>query len=83
MDSLDVNDMCKGLVTNLNRHFCAWRNHTNAHNQRNNYTVMKLLRNGNSKAKDIKQKSNSGYRTYQAQLMGWMHLIILTRIIHS
>jgi len=44
---------------------------------------MKLLRNGNSKAKDIKQKSNSGYRTYQAQLMGWMHLIILTRIIHS
>jgi len=48
-----------------------------------NYTVMKLPRNGNSKTKKINKKNNSGCRTYQAQLMGWMHLIIFTQIIQS
>jgi len=28
-------------------------------------------------------KNNSVYRNYQAQLTGWMHLIILTQIIQS
>ena len=32
MDSLDINDACKCLITNLKRHFCQWRNHANAHN---------------------------------------------------
>jgi len=31
MDSLDVNDICKSPITNLKRHFCLWRDHTNAH----------------------------------------------------
>jgi len=35
MDSLDVNDTCKGLITNLKRHFRLWQNHTNAHNPQN------------------------------------------------
>jgi len=34
MDSLDVNDTCKRLITNLKVHFCQWRNPTNAHNPR-------------------------------------------------
>jgi len=34
MDSLDVNDTCKGLITNPSRQFCQWQNHTNAHNPR-------------------------------------------------
>jgi len=32
MDSLDVNDTCKRLITILKRHFCLWRNHTNVYN---------------------------------------------------
>ena len=28
MDSLDVNDTCKRLVTNLKMHFCQWQNPT-------------------------------------------------------
>jgi len=31
---LDLNDMCKRLITNLKRHFCQWRSPTNAHNPR-------------------------------------------------
>jgi len=34
MDSLDVNDTCKRLITNLKMHFCQWRNPTNARNLR-------------------------------------------------
>jgi len=34
VDSLDVNDTCKSLITNLKRHFYLCRNHTNAHNPR-------------------------------------------------
>jgi len=53
MDSLDVNDTCKRPSTNLKMQFCQWRNPTNTHNPRkySNYTVIKLSRNGNSKAK--------------------------------
>jgi len=32
--SLDPNDMCQRLITNLIMHFCQWRNPTNAHNPR-------------------------------------------------
>jgi len=42
-----------------------------------NYTVMKLPRNGNINTK-ILTKNNSVYRSYQAQLMGWMHLTIFS-----
>jgi len=34
MDSLYFNDTCERPITNLKRHFCPWRNHTNAHNPR-------------------------------------------------
>jgi len=34
MDSLDVNDTCKRLITNLKMHICQWANPTNAHNPR-------------------------------------------------
>jgi len=34
MDSQDVNDTCKCLITNLKRHFRPRQNHTNAHNPR-------------------------------------------------
>jgi len=39
-----------------------------------NYRIKKLPRrpNGNSKGKKI-NKNNSVYKSYQAQLMGWMH----------
>ena len=48
-----------------------------------NYTVIKLPHNGNSKAKNNYQKNNSVYRSYQAQIMGWMYLIIFSLINHS
>jgi len=44
-----------------------------------NYTVIKLPRNGNSEGKI--NKNNSVHKSYQAQLMGWMHLIF-TQIMH-
>ena len=47
-----------------------------------NYTVIKLPRNGNSKAKKI-NKNNSVHGSYQTQLMGWNHLMIYTQVIHS
>jgi len=47
------------------------------------YTVIKLPRNGNRKAKKINKKYNSVYRSYQAQLMGWIHMTLFTQIIHS
>jgi len=47
-----------------------------------NYTVIKLPSNGNSKTKEINEKYNSVYRSCQAQLMGWKHLITFTQIIH-
>jgi len=50
MDRLDVNDACKRFITNIKMHFCQWRNLTNA--RESNYTVIKLPRNGNSKAKN-------------------------------
>jgi len=47
---------------------------------------MKLPRNGNSKnfkkLKKLTKNNNSLCRSYQAQLMGQMHLIF-TQIIHS
>jgi len=32
--SLDVNDTCKRLITNLKMHFCQWWTHSNAQNSR-------------------------------------------------
>jgi len=43
-----------------------------------NYTVIKLPHSGNSKAKEINKKNNSVQISYQAQVMGWMHLVIFT-----
>jgi len=40
-DSLDVNDTCKRLITNLTMHLCQWRNHTNAHNPRKKLHIHK------------------------------------------
>jgi len=34
MDSLDVNDTFERLITNLKKHFCQWRNLSNAYNPR-------------------------------------------------
>ena len=48
-----------------------------------NHTVMKLPRNENSKEKKYQQKNNSVCRSYQAQLTGWMRLVIFTQTIHS
>jgi len=46
--------------------------------RKRNYTVIKQRHNGDSKAK--KTKGNSVYRSHQAQEMGWMYLIIFTRV---
>jgi len=46
-----------------------------------NCTVIKLPRNGNSKGRKI-NKNNSVYKSYQAQVMGWIHLMVFTHIIH-
>jgi len=83
MDNLDVNGTCKRPITNLKRHFCLWRNHTNAQMRESSYAIIKQPRDGNSKAKKINIKNNLLYRSYQAQLMGWMYLIIFTQTIHS
>jgi len=80
--SLDVNDACKRPIAKLTRYFCLWRNNKNVHNPRKQRYSNKLPRNGNSKAKTKLQKK-SVYRSYQAHLMGWMHLMIFTLIIHS
>jgi len=45
-----------------------------------NCRVIKLPRNGNNKEKKINKKSNPAYRSYQAQLMGWMHFIFAQTI---
>jgi len=50
---------------------------------RSNYIVMKLPRNGKSKLKKINKTKIQFVRSHQAQLMGWMHLMIITQIIHS
>jgi len=46
------------------------------------YTVIKLPRNGNCKAKKT-TKHNPVCTSYQAQLMWEMHLIIFTKIIYA
>jgi len=50
MDSLDVNDTRNVHLQISTGIFCLRRNHTNAHNHESIYAVIKLPRNGNSKA---------------------------------
>jgi len=80
LDSLVVNDMCKYLITALNRHFVNSEIIKMPTIHESNYTVMKQARNGNSKAKKL-TKNNSVYRSYQAHVIGWMHSIIFTQVI--
>jgi len=52
IDSLDVNDTCKRLITKLNTHFVNGKILQLHTIHESNYTVIKLPRNGNSKAKN-------------------------------
>jgi len=57
MDSLVANDTCKRLITNLKRHF-VYDEIIQMHAfYESNCTVIKLPRNGNSKAKKIYEKT--------------------------
>jgi len=59
IDSVDANDTCKCPIKNLKRYFCLWWNHTvQTHTiHESNYTVIKLPRNGNSKAKKLTKQT--------------------------
>jgi len=47
-----------------------------------NYAVIKQPRNGNRKEKKVNE-NNSICKSYQAQPMEWMHLMVFTQIIHA
>ena len=82
MDSLDVNDTCKRPITNLKRHF-VYGEIIQIHTiHESNYTVINQPRNGSGKVKII-NKSNSVYRSYQAQVMRRRHSMIFAYIIHA
>jgi len=79
MDSLVVNDTCEYTIPNLKSHFVhgeVIKMHTI---HESNCKVMKQTRSGNSTAKKLTKKSNSIFRSYQAHVMGWMHLILFTQ----
>jgi len=61
--------------------FCQWRNLQMHTIHESKYTAIKLPRNGNRQK--IINKNNYVYGSYQAQLMGWMHLIMFTQINYS
>jgi len=52
MDSLDVNDTFESLITNLKMHFGNGKILQMHTIHERSYTVIKLTRNGNSKAKN-------------------------------
>jgi len=62
MDTLDVNDTCKRLITKLNMHFVngeILQLHTI---HESNYTVIKLPRNGKGRRKIINKQQFSLYK---------------------